>query len=63
VLYLERNNFRVIGKVIDANLDGEGNLNLTLRNSNEFWAETAVKRLRELKGQVLKFDIAEWTQK
>ena len=57
------NVFRIIGKVIDVDLDGEGQLHLTLKNSSVFWAETAVRRLRQLKGRVLKFDAAEWEPK
>ena len=55
--------FRIIGKIIDADLDAEGNLHITLKNSNTFWAETAVKNLRKLKGRVLKLDIKEWEPK
>jgi len=57
------NIFRIIGKVIDADLDAEGQVHLTLKNSNMFWAETAVRRLRQLKGRVLKLDVAEWEPK
>lgn len=54
------NEFMVIGKVLAADLDAEGNLHVTLKNSNIFWAETAVKRLRQLEGRVVKLDINEW---
>ena len=59
----EKNEFRIIGKILDADLDAEGNLHVTLKNSNVFWAETAVKNLRQLKGRVLKFDVKEWEPK
>jgi hypothetical protein len=55
--------FRIIGKVLEADLDAEGKLNLTIRNSNAFWAETAVRHLRQLKGRVIKIDVIEWEQK
>ncbi len=57
------NEFRIIGKVLAADLDAEGNLHITLKNSNAFWAETATNRLRQLKGQVLKLDVKEWKSK
>jgi len=56
----DTNEFRIIGKILDADLDAEGNLHVTLKNSNAFWAETAVKNLRKLKGRVLKLDVKEW---
>jgi hypothetical protein len=55
--------FRIIGKVLAADLDAEGNLHVALRNSNAFWAETAANRLRQLKGRVLKLDVNEWEPK
>ncbi|MCL2360101.1 hypothetical protein [Candidatus Bathycorpusculum sp.] len=54
--------FLIIGKVISADLDAEGNLHLTLKNSNRFWAETAVRQLRQLKGQVLEAEVKTWKQ-
>ncbi|MDR0493224.1 MAG: hypothetical protein LBH74_06280 [Nitrososphaerota archaeon] len=54
--------FLIIGKVISADLDAEGNLHLTLKNSNRFWAETAVRQLRQLKGQVLEAEVKAWKQ-
>ena len=59
----DTNEFRIIGKILDADLDAEGNLHVTLKNSNAFWAETAVKNLRKLKGRVLKLDVKEWEPK
>lgn len=59
----DANVFRIIGKVLEVDLDAEGQLHLTLKNSNAFWAETAVRRLRQLKGRVLKLDVAEWEPK
>lgn len=56
----DTNEFRIIGKMLYADLDAEGNLHVTLKNSNAFWAETAVKNLRKLKGRVLKLDVKEW---
>ena len=56
----ETNDFLVIGKVLAADLDAEGNLHILLKNSNSFWAETAAKRLRQLEGRVIKLDIKEW---
>lgn len=55
--------FRIIGKVLAADLDAEGNLHVALKNSNAFWAETAANRLRQLKGRVLKLDVNEWAPK
>lgn len=52
--------FRIIGKILEADLDADGRLHLTLKNSNAFWAETAVRCLRQLKGQVLKLDVNVW---
>jgi len=59
----DTNEFRIIGKIIAGDLDAEGNLHVILKNSNTFWAETAVKNLRQLKGRVLKLDIKEWEPK
>lgn len=59
----DMNEFRIIGKILEADLDADGQLHLTLKNSNSFWAETAVRRLRQLKGQVLKLDVNEWKPK
>jgi hypothetical protein len=59
----DTNEFRIIGKILAGDLDAEGNLHVTLKNSNTFWAETAVKNLRQLKGRVLKLDIKEWEPK
>lgn len=52
--------FRIIGKIISADLDADGNLHIILKNSNQFWAETATNQLRKSKGLVLKFDVREW---
>jgi hypothetical protein len=57
---MDNSEFRIIGKIIDADLDAEGNLHVTLKNSNRFWAETAVKNLRRVRGRVLKIDAKEW---
>jgi len=59
----DTNEFRIIGKVLDADLDGEGNLHISLKNSNAFWAETAASKLRFLKGRVIKLDVKEWEPK
>ncbi|MFA5571997.1 MAG: hypothetical protein GX799_05340 [Crenarchaeota archaeon] len=56
----ENSDFRIIGKVISADLNAEGNLHITLKNSNQFWAETATRRLHQLKGKVIKTEINEW---
>lgn len=40
--------FMILGKLLEADLDTEGNLHVILRNSDEFWAETAARYLRQL---------------
>ena len=57
------NEFRIIGKILEADLDAEGNLHVMLKNSNAFWAETAANKLRQLRGRVLKIDVKEWESK
>jgi len=52
--------FVVIGKILWADLDVEGNLHLTLRNSNQFWAEIAANRLRQIQNQIIQATIKEW---
>jgi hypothetical protein len=52
--------FLVIGKVLSADLDADGTLHITLKNSNQFWAEIATKRLRQLQGQIIKAEIKTW---
>jgi hypothetical protein len=59
----ENKEFRIIGKILSADLDAEGNLHITLKNSNSFWANTAANRLRQLQGRVIKVDIKEWDQR
>ena len=63
VIEMPDKEFRIIGKVISADLDAEGNLHITLKNSNQFWAETATNQLRQLKGRVVKIDVTEWATK
>jgi hypothetical protein len=53
--------FRIIGKVIAADLDGEGNLHLILRHSNQYWSEYAAKHLRELTNQIIEAEIRKWS--
>jgi hypothetical protein len=52
--------FRIIGKVIAVDLDGEGNLHLILRHSNQYWSEYAAKHLRELDHQIIEVDVKKW---
>lgn len=54
--------FLIIGKVLSADLDVDGQLHITLKNSNQFWAEIAVKHLRQLQGQIIKAEIKTWNQ-
>jgi hypothetical protein len=60
VMTMSDTGFLVIGKVLSADLDSEGNLHITLRNSNQFWAEIAAKHMRQLKGQIITVDIKAW---
>jgi hypothetical protein len=53
--------FRIIGKVIAVDLDVEGNLHLTLRNSNQYWSEHAAKQLRKYTNQIIEIEAKKWT--
>jgi len=53
--------FRIIGKVVAVDLDGEGNLHLILRHSNQYWSEHAAKHLRELTNQIIEIEVKKWT--
>jgi hypothetical protein len=53
--------FRIIGKVIAVDLDGEGNLHLILRHSNQYWSEHATKHLRELIHQIIEAEVKKWS--
>jgi len=55
--------FRVVGKLVWAGLDCEGNLHIVLRNSDRFWAEAAVQFLRQVERRVLKLDVDEWRRR
>jgi len=52
--------FKIIGKVIAADLDAEGNIHITLKNSNQYWAEYATKHLRNFTGHIIEADIKKW---
>jgi len=52
--------FRIIGKVIAANLDAEGNLHLILRNSNQYWSEHATKQLRAFTNKTIETEVKKW---
>ena len=52
--------YRIVGKLLSADIDGEGNLHIILRGSDKFWVETSARYLRQLNGEVLKFDVRRW---
>jgi hypothetical protein len=52
--------YLIIGKVLSADLDAHGNLHIILKNSNQYWAQTATKHLRQLQSQIIKAEIKTW---
>jgi hypothetical protein len=50
----------IIGKILSADIDIDGNLHLTLKNSNTYWTEHAVKHLRKLTNQIIEANIKKW---
>jgi hypothetical protein len=53
--------FKIIGKIIAVDLDIDGNLHITLKNST-FWAEHAVKHLRALTNQIIETEVKKWSK-
>lgn len=62
VMIMPDTEFVIIGKILSADLDAEGHLHLTLKNSSPFWAEIAANRLRQSKNQIIQATIREWKQ-
>jgi len=53
----------IVGKVVYAGLDGEGNLHLVLKNSSQTWAELAVRYLKSVENRVVKVAVSLWNAK
>jgi len=62
VIDMSNTEFVIIGKILSADIDGEGSLHIILKNSNAYWAEYATKHLRGLTNQIIKADIKKWQQ-
>jgi len=52
--------YRIVGKLLSADLDAEGNLHIVLKGSSRIWVEASARYLRQLNGKILKFDVRRW---
>jgi len=57
------NFFELIGEIIYAGLDCDGNIHLVLKNNSEFWREVAVKFLRSKENHIVKLRFMPWSRK
>jgi len=62
-LRLDGFGYEIVGKIVYAGFDGEGNIHLIIRNSHKFWSKVAVNFLRTMEGDVVKLTIKPWTGK
>jgi len=55
--------FEIIGKLLYAGLDGEGNIHIILKKKGDFWSRIAVRFLKGEENHILKFRIMPWNHK
>ena len=53
----------IVGKIVWVGLDGDGNLNLVLKQNDRFWREVAVKALKQVEGHVVKLKVRRFQKK
>jgi len=54
--------YEIVGKIVYAGFDGEGNIHLIIRNSHRFWSRAAVSFLRTMEGSVVKMTVKPWAK-
>ncbi|MEM2612614.1 MAG: hypothetical protein QXO15_00110 [Nitrososphaerota archaeon] len=52
--------FEIIGRIIYAGFDCDGNIHIILAKNDKFWAEMAIRFLKALEGEVVKISINNW---
>ena len=55
--------FEIIGKIIYAGLDCEGNIHIVLKKDDGFWRDVAIKFLEGEEDHIVKLRIMPWNHK
>ena len=55
--------FEIIGKIIYAGLDCEGNIHIVLKKDDDFWRDVAIKFLEGEVSRIVKLRITPWNHK
>ena len=55
--------YMIVGKVVYAGLDAEGNVHIVLKNSSRAWAELAARFLKSVEGEVVRVKVSLWSRR
>ena len=55
--------YEIVGKILYAGFDAEGNIHLILKNNHKFWSKVAINLLKTMEGGVVKLAVKPWTGK
>lgn len=59
----EELDYEIVGKILYAGFDAEGNIHLILKNNHKFWSNVAVNLLKTMEGNVVKMSVKPWNSK
>ena len=55
--------YEIVGKIVYAGFDAEGNIHLILKNNHKFWSKVAINLLKTMEGDVVKLAVKPWAGK